>query len=352
MVPGGSRSVAETGLIRYIEFVCGFWAYAGRTPFMTLLWLVGRALRRRRILVFLLRRSIFRRCWGGGRGACRGLSRGAQRRGSSWRCCDRVWPARVSPTRPRTRTRAASHPPASRAATGSRAQSRRHLEVVGEHLGEPVDASAPDIPRCGSSGEARVPHARGGERDRPSVIEPKERDGFQRAWERDSSPMCPLREGAVGLVLRVRCHGDHGVVVQGRINLAVQTQFDDAPIAWMPWPAGFGAAEDVIERVDRWFPQIQPVAPTADGEAELQRDRPAGERCGGAELVMDLLFEGSLLTRCAGPDRVDVFDGRGFSTGAACSTRMNDVSPWFLVHHADTNRPPKRVRRRPASGNR
>jgi hypothetical protein len=98
----------------------------------------------------------------------------------------------------------------------------------------------------------------------------------------------------------------------------------------------FSAAKNMIESVDRWFPQVQPDAPMADGEAEVQKERPAGERRGGAELVVDLLFEGSPLTRCAGPDRVEAFDLWGVSTGTACSTRMNDVSPWCTMRTRTT----------------
>jgi len=64
----------------------------------------------------------------------------------------------------------------------------------------------------------------------------------------------------------------------------VQSQVDDPPVTRVPRPVWSGAAEEQVEGVDRRFPEVEPVAPGADDEGQLQRHRPFGQLTRGGPI--------------------------------------------------------------------
>ena len=57
---------------------------------------------------------------------------------------------------------------------------------------------------------------------------------------------------------------DHDLVPERLVNLPVQAQFGDASVPGVPLPVRTGTTKQPIKRINRGFPEIQPVAPWAN----------------------------------------------------------------------------------------
>src|SRR6478736_10551783 len=89
---------------------------------------------------------------------------------------------------------------------------------------------------------------------------------------------------------RWRAPTDHDVVTGLATYAEMQPEFNDAAVVRMPLSVGSGWAQDRRERVDRGFPQVDPVAARVCEDGEIEPHRPWVRRLKVNQLVVQLLF--------------------------------------------------------------
>jgi hypothetical protein len=148
----------------------------------------------------------------------------------------------------------------------------------------------------------------------------------------------------------LRAHRDCDVVAAIGSCAEVQAEFDDAAVARMPLSVGSGVAQDRRERVDRGFPQVEPVAVRTHEESELHPHGPGAERLKCASWSRSCCLYAVLCVDAEVVINADAAKVAGIGSGCACSTRTHDRSACCFVPHTVTNRRPVAAVNRATSG--
>ena len=80
-------------------------------------------------------------------------------------------------------------------------------------------------------------------------------------------------------VAKLTIEGDlsQNIVSEVAVDVAMESKLGDAAVSRVPWLSGVGPPKYQTERVDGWFPQIDPVTAVADSEGEVRCHRPLTE---------------------------------------------------------------------------